>query len=679
MKNPLLETSELPPFSRIESQHISPAVDEILTNNRKSIKDLLAVDGEISWQSFVAPLEDLNDRLNQSWSPVSHMNAVVDSDDFREAHNSSLIKLSEYAIELGQNKDLYRAYKTLSDSKQGASLSVPQRKIIDNALRDFRLMGIELAAAQQERFTEISKRLTELASTFADNVLDATSAWTKLITDESALDGMPTSALDFAHQMAEQRQMEGYLLTLDAPSYIPVMTYCDDRELRYEMYEAFTTRASDQGPNAGKWDNDPLMQETLTLRHEMAQLLSFDNFAHLSLATKMAATTSRVMDFLHQLAEKALPMAKREFQEVSNFAREKFAMEELEAWDIQYYSEKLRLAKYAVSQEELRPYFPVATVLGGMFEVVKRLYDVEITKQSDWDVWHADVLCFEIQKGGAVIARFFLDLYARPRKRGGAWMDECRVRRRTKDGGLQLPVAYLTCNFTFPVGDNPALLTHTEVVTLFHEFGHGLHHMLTRVEEAGVSGTNGVARDAVELPSQFMENWCWQPQALELISGHFETGESLPADLLAKLLAAKNFQAAMSMVRQLEFALFDFQLHLEFEEDIDDQIQTVLDSVRERVSVFATPPFNKFQNGFSHIFAGGYAAGYYSYKWAEVLSADAFARFQEQGIFNRQTGEKFLQNILARGGSVEPMDLFVAFRGREPDINALLRQDGIID
>ena len=679
MNNPLLETSELPPFSRIESQHITPAVDEILANNRKRIKDLLAANGEISWNSLVAPLEDLDDLLNQCWSPVSHMNSVVSSDDFRDEHNSCLVKLSEYATELGQNKDLYRAYRALLESKQSRSLSIPKRKIIDNALRDFRLMGIELPAAEQERFTEISKRLTELASKFADNVLDATEAWTKLITDEGELDGLPTSALDFARQMAEHRKMEGYLLTLDAPSYIPIMTYCDDRKLRAEMYEAFTTRASNCGPNAGKWDNDPVMNETLALRHEMAQLVKFDNYADLSLATKMAASTSQVMDFLRQLAEKSLPIAEREFQEVSTYAREEFAIEKLEAWDIQYFSEKLRLARYAVSQEELRPYFPVPTVLAGMFEVVKRLYDIEITEQNDWDIWHKDVLCFQVHKDGAEIARFFVDLYARPKKRDGAWMDECRVRRRKQDGSLQLPVAYLTCNFTSPVGDKPALLTHTEVVTLFHEFGHGLQHMLTRVEESGVSGINGVAWDAVELPSQFMANWCWQPEALEFISGHFETGGCLPTELLSKLVAAKNFNAAMSMVRQLEFALFDFQLHLEFEEDDGNQIQNVVDSVRAQVSVYATPSFNRFQNGFSHIFAGGYAAGYYSYKWAEVLSADAFALFKEEGIFNRQSSEKFLQSILEKGGSEDPMDLFVAFRDREPEIDALLRQDGIID
>ncbi len=679
MKNPLLETCELPPFSRIEAEHIAPAVDEILANNRKSIEGLLAAKGEITWQSFVAPLEELNDVLIQCWSPVGHMNAVVNSDDFREAHNACLIQLSEYETELGQNKGLYEAYKALSEGKQWQTLTVPQRKIIDNALRDFRLMGIELPEAEQNRFTEISKRLTELSSQFADNVLDATNAWTKLITSESDLEGLPTSSLDFARQMAEHRQMEGYLLTLDAPSYIPVMTYCDDRDLRYEMYEAFTTRASNCGPTADKWDNDPLMEEILALRLEMAKLLKFDTFADLSLATKMAASTSQVMDFLQQLAEKSLPIAKREFEEVSSYAREEFSVEKLEAWDVQYFSEKLRLARYAVSQEELRPYFPVPKVLTGMFEAVKRLYDLEIIEQNDWDTWHPDVLCFQVHKDGTAIARFFVDLYARPRKRGGAWMDECRVRRRKKDGALQLPVAYLTCNFTSPVGDDPALLTHTEVVTLFHEFGHGLHHMLTRIEEAGVSGINGVAWDAVELPSQFMENWCWQPEALAFISGHFETGECLPTELLEKMLAAKNFQAAMSMVRQLEFALFDFQLHLEFEEGADNQIQRVLDSVRERVSVFTTPAFNRFQNGFSHIFAGGYAAGYYSYKWAEVLSADAFSLFIEDGVFNRQSGEKFLQTILEKGGSEEPMDLFVAFRGREPEIEALLRQDGIID
>jgi len=678
MSNPLLESHELPPFSKVESEHIVPAVDEILADNRRLIEELLIADGQISWRSFIAPLDELNDRLNQSWSPVSHMNSVVSNDDLREAHNSCLIKLSEYATELGQHKQLHRAYKELSENEQSPALTSTQRKIINDALRDFRLKGIELPAEQQKRFAEISKRLTELSSIFADNVLDATQAWTKLIEDESDLPGLPDTALDLALQTAEERDMEGYLLTLDAPSYVSVMTYCDRRELRYEMYEALTTRASDQGPHAGKRNNAPCMDEILTLRQEMARLLSFNNYAELSLATKMAATTSQVIDFLNQLAEKSVPMAKLEFQEVCTFAAEKHGLDKLEAWDISYYSEKLRQEKYAISQEELRPYFPVPTVLSGMFEVVKRLYDIEITEQNGWDVWHPDVKCFETSKDGAVIARFFIDLYARTKKRGGAWMDECRVRRLKEDGSLQLPVAYLNCNFTAPVGDNPALLTHTEVLTLFHEFGHGLQHMLTQVEEAGASGINGVAWDAVELPSQIMENWCWQPEALEFISGHFESGDPLPDKLLAKLLAAKNFQAAMLMVRQLEFALFDFRLHMEFDEETDNQVQAVLDSVREQVAVFITPTFNKFQNGFSHIFAGGYEAGYYSYKWAEVLSADAFALFREEGIFNRQTGEKFLQSILEKGGSEEPMDLFIAFRGREPEIEALLRQDGII-
>ena len=502
-------------------------------------------------------------------------------------------------------------------------------------------------------------------------------AWSKQIADETELAGLPDASLELARQTADQRGESGYLLTLDFPCYLAVMSHCENRALRREIYEAFVTRASDQGPFAGQWDNTPVMREILSLREEQSRLLGFRNYAEQSLATKMARSTDQVMTFLEDLAARARPAARQEFEDVRKFASDEFGVESLEPWDINFYGEKLKQHQFAISEEHLRPWFPAPKVINGMFEVVHRLYDLEITSADDMETWHEDVSTYNIYKGGELVARFYLDLYARPNKQGGAWMDDCRVRRRKLSGELQLPVAFLTCNFTPPVKGQPSLLTHDEVVTLFHEFGHGLHHMLTQIECADVSGINGVAWDAVELPSQFMENWCWEKEALQFISGHYETGQPLPPELLGKLLAARNFQSAMRMVRQLEFALFDFRLHMEFDEREENQIARLLDEVRDQVAVVRPPAWNRFAHSFGHIFGGGYAAGYYSYKWAEVLSADAFSRFSAEGIFNRQTGEQFLDTILEVGGSVDAMDMFVAFMGREPDVSALLRQDGI--
>ncbi|HJP52006.1 MAG TPA: oligopeptidase A, partial [Pseudomonadales bacterium] len=609
----------------------------------------------------------------------SHMNSVVNTPELRDAYNASLPKLSEYQTEMGQNADLFSAYQSILTGPDFDTLDQAQKKSIENAIRDFRLSGIDLPKKKQSRFAEISKRLSELSSQFSDNVLDATMGWKKVVTDKSELSGLPENALGLARQMAEQNDEKGYLLTLDIPSYLPVLSYCENEKLRREMYEAFVTRASDQGPGKGQWDNSEIIHEILTLRKERAELLGFRNFAELSLATKMAQDTDQVIGFLTELAEKSKPAAEKEFAAICEFAQNEFDVKEINAWDVNFYAEKLKEHRFSISEEKLRPYFPEPTVLSGLFEVVRRLYDIEIEETKNIETWHEDVTTYNITKDGITIARFYLDLYARANKRGGAWMDDCRVRRITAKGETQLPVAYLTCNFSAPVGGNPSLLTHTEVVTLFHEFGHGMHHMMTKVTCAPVSGVNGVAWDAVELPSQFMENWCWQKEALAFISAHFKTGESLPAEMLEKLLAAKNFQSAMMTVRQLEFALFDFRLHLEFDPNLDDQVQTILNEVRNDVAVVPAPEFSRFQHGFSHIFGGGYAAGYYSYKWAEVLSADAFAKFQEEGIFNRQTGEKFLTSILEVGGSVDPMDMFVEFRGREPEIDALLKQDGILE
>ncbi|MDG1909202.1 MAG: oligopeptidase A [Pseudomonadales bacterium] len=682
MKNPLLEQHELPPFDVIKPEHIVPAIDQILADNREAVSRLLSA-GAMGYEDLVVELEALDDALNQAFSPVSHMNSVVNSAELRDAYNACLPKISEYATEMGQNPRLYSAYQAIQTSEEFGKLDQAQRMVIEQAIRDFKMSGVNLPKQEQQRFSEISKRLSELSSKFSDNVLDSTMAWSRQFDDSSELQGLPETALELASQTAKQRGEKGYVFTLEFPSYLPVMTYCENESFRKEIYEAYVTRASDQGPNAGEWNNTPVMQEILLLRKEKSELLGFSNYAEYSIAKKMAQSTDQVITFLEDLASKSVSVATAQFEELCEFARQRYGKSELQAWDVTFYSEKLKEQTFDISEEALRPYFPASSVLDGMYEVVRRLYDIDVVPATDVVTWHVDVQTFDIKKDGQRVARFYLDLFARPNKQGGAWMDECRVRRKVKAAGeevasIQLPVAYLTCNFTGPVGDAPALLTHDQVVTLFHEFGHGLHHMLTKVSAAGVSGINGVAWDAVELPSQFMENWCWQREALGFISGHYESGEVLPEEMLAKMLAGKNFQSAMSMVRQLEFSLFDFRLHAEFDPSVPNQIQAVLDSVRRKLSVVPAPEFNRFQHGFGHIFGGGYAAGYYSYKWAEVLSADAFSRFEQDGIFNRQTGEQFLVSVLEQGGSIDPMDMFVSFMGREPRVEALLKQDGIV-
>ncbi|ENC6422441.1 oligopeptidase A [Aeromonas veronii] len=678
MNNPLLTMDSLPPFSQIKPEQVQPAVIQAIADCKQKISDVLAQRDPHTWDSLIAPLEEVNDRLSRIWSPVSHLNSVLNSEALREAHDACLPLLSEFQTYVGQHEGLYQAYLALSQSDDFPLLSSAQRKEIQNTLRDFRLSGIGLPAEAQQRYGEIQARLSELASRFSNNVLDATQGWHKLVADEAELAGLPDSVRAAARQMAELKGKEGWLFTLDIPSYLPVMMYADNRELRAEMYEAFTTRASDQGPNAGKWDNSAIMSELLTLRRELAQLLGFANYAELSLATKMADKTEQVVSFLTDLAAKSLPQGKAELEEIRAFAAEQHGQTELAAWDLAYYAEKLKQHKFSISDEQLRPYFPASKVVKGLFEVVKRVFGMKVRERLGIDTWHPDVRFYDIfDADDELRGSFYLDLYAREHKQGGAWMDVCLGRRYRQDGSLQKPVAYLTCNFNGPVDGKPALFTHNEVVTLFHEFGHGIHHMLTRIDVAGVAGINGVAWDAVELPSQFLENWCWESEALAFISGHYETGEPLPADLLEKMLTARNFQAAMQMLRQLEFALFDFRLHQEFDPANPAQLPALLDEVRSQVAVMTPPAFNRFQHSFSHIFAGGYAAGYYSYKWAEVLSADAFSRFEEEGIFNPATGQSFLKNILEKGGSKEPMELFRAFRGREPKVDALLRHSGI--
>jgi len=677
MSNPLQSGAELPLFSQIKPEHIKPAVEQAIENCRSCIDDLLAKNSVYTWDNLIAPLEEVDDELSKVWSPVSHMNSVISSDELREAHDDCLPLLSDYGTYVGQHQGLYQAYKSIHQSANFAQLTQAQKTVIEHSLRDFELSGIGLCDADKVRYGEIVKRLSELTSNFSNQLLDATQAWTKLITDEAELAGLPESALGAAKAMAEANEQTGWLFTLDFPSYLPVMTYSENRSLREECYRAFVTRASDQGPNAGEFDNTDNMNEIVALRHEIANLLGFDSYAHESLATKMAETPEQVLGFLNELGERSKHQAASELAELRAFAKEHYHVTEMASWDLSFYAEKLQQHKYEVSQELLRPYFPENKALSGLFFTVNKLFGLTIKEEQEFDSWHKDVRFFHIfDAENTHRGSFYLDLYARTGKRGGAWMDDCRGRRITSTG-LQKPVAYLTCNFNGPVNGKPALFTHDEVVTLFHEFGHGIHHMLTKVDVGGVSGINGVPWDAVELPSQFLENWCWQEEALAEISGHFETGEPLPKALLDKMLAAKNFQSGMMMLRQLEFSLFDFRMHHEFDPAKGVNIQGILDEVRSQIAVLTPPSFNRFQHGFAHIFAGGYAAGYYSYKWAEVLSADAFSRFEEEGIFNPETGQSFLNNILEMGGSEEPMTLFKRFMGREPNTDALLRHSGI--
>ncbi|WP_312571215.1 oligopeptidase A [Stutzerimonas balearica] len=673
--NPLLQDFDLPPYSEIRPEHVEPAIDSILGDNRVAIEELLSRPAErLDWQTLVVGLDEMNARLGRAWSPVSHLNAVCNSPELRSAYEACLPKLSAYYTELGQNRALFEAYKALAEGPAAAGFEVAQKTILEHSLRDFRLSGIDLPPVEQQRFGAIQMKLAELGSRFSNQLLDATQAWTKHLTDEAALAGLPDSAKGQMKQAAEAKGLDGWLITLEFPSYYAVMTYADDRALRQEVYTAYSTRASDQGPNAGQFDNGPVMEEILDLRQELAKLLGYASYAELSLATKMAESTEQVLGFLRDLAVRSKPFAEKDLAELRAFAAEQ-GLDDLKSWDTGYYAEKLRQSRYSLNQEELRAYFPIDKVLAGLFAVVQRLYGIEIVELEDFDAWHPEVRLFEIREHGEHVGRFFFDLYARANKRGGAWMDGARDKRRDAEGRLISPVANLVCNFTPPVGERPALLTHDEVTTLFHEFGHGLHHLLTRVEHAGASGINGVAWDAVELPSQFMENWCWEPEGLALISGHYQTGEPLPQEKLERMLAAKNFQSGMMMVRQLEFSLFDFELHATHGDG--RSVLEVLEAIRDEVSVLRPPRENRFPNSFAHIFSGGYAAGYYSYKWAEVLSSDAFSRFEEEGVFNAETGRAFREAILARGGSQEPMVLFVDFRGREPSIDALLRHLGL--
>lgn len=675
--NPLLRLPVHPLFAQIRPEHIEPAIDVVLAENRSIISKLVNDQGPRTWAGLVEPLVDLDERLDRIWSPVRHLNAVANTPALREAYNACLPKLSAYHTEIGHNVRLYEAWRALADGPDAATLDRAQKKVVEDTLRDFRLGGVALPAEKKQRFARIQEELSTLQSRFEENLLDATHAWSLDRQEAAALDGLPPSGLALAAQAARDAGVSGYRLTLDFPSYYAVMAHCNDRRLREQVYTAYATRASDQGPYAGRWDNSAIMHDILRLRQEAAQLIGYANFAEESLATKMAESPAEVLAFLRDLARRSRPSAERELTELREFAAAELGLESLQAWDMAYASERLREHRFALQQEQLKPYFPVDQVLEGLFALTKRLFGVNIVPGPDVQTWHKDVRFYEIRDpDGGLRAQFYLDLYARQHKRGGAWMDEC-VTRRCHAGQVQYPIAFMTCNSTPPLADQPALFTHDEVITLFHEFGHGLHHMLTRIDYPAVAGINGVEWDAVELPSQFMENWCWTREALDLFARHYQSGNALPDDLLEALLASRDFQAGMQMLRQIEFSLFDMRLHVEYDPAAPTNIQALLDEVRNEVAVIRPPDFNRFQHSFSHIFGGGYAAGYYSYKWAEVLSADAFARFEEEGLFNPVTGAAFLGDILERGGSRPAGELFREFRGREPSVEALLRHHGI--
>lgn len=670
MSNPLLHNHELPPFSAIRPEQIEPAIRQLLDENRRRLGELLDANAN-TWQTLIVPLEEMQHLLSRTWSPVGHMNGVVNSDELRAAYNACLPLLTAWHTDLGQNERLYRAYEAIL-AREGDRLTAGQRKLLENALRDFRLAGVALPEERKQQFKSLREKLATLQSKFDENVLDATNAWSRHLTGEDEIKGLPAPVIDRARALAQSRDLQGWFFTLDAPNYQAVMMHAESESLRREFYQAWVTRASDQGLSPDRWDNTTLMSQILAARHELAALVGFPNYAEYSLATKMAASVGEVRDFLEQLAAKSKPVAQREYDDLTQFAGR-----ELNAWDVGYFSEQFKRERFSLSEEALRPYFPLPRVLAGMFGVAEKLYGVRIAERQGVDVYHPDARFYDIlDADGSHRGSFFVDLYARPKKRGGAWMDEC-VGRKHLDASTTTPVAYLVCNFMPPVGSQPALLTHSEVVTMFHEFGHGLHHMLTRVDYPSIAGINGVAWDAVELPSQFMENFAWRPEVLPLISAHVETGAPLPQAELERLLGSRTYQAGMQNVRQLEFALFDLRIHSEYVPENGNRVMQILEEVRARVAVVKPPAFNRFAHGFQHIFSGGYAAGYYSYKWAEVLAADAFSAFEEQGIFNEAVSRRFLSSILEQGGSRDAMEAFVEFRGRKPQIEPLLRHLGL--
>ncbi len=676
MSNPLLESTPLPHFSAIQAEHVEPAIDAILAEYQLGIDTLLASKEPRTFENVIAVCEQLDDRLSRAWAPVGHLHGVKDSEALREAYSAAQDKIVEFSSALGQNRDLYAAVKAVSASAEFATMPRAARTLVEHELRDFVLAGVALEEPARSRYREISSELAKLSTEFEEAVLDATDAWSELLSDEANLAGIPESGRAVLRAYAEEKGLEGWLVTLKQPSVQAVLTYADDRDLRARVYRANGTRASEIA-DAGKYDNSARIERILALRHESAQMLGFANTAEESLATKMAQSPDQVIAFLRDFVAKARPMAARDLEELSAFAASELQIKDLQPWDIGYAAEKLREQKYALNEEELKPYFPLPAVMDGLFAVIDRVLGVSVRLREDVDVWHADARYYDLlDANGRVFAGCYVDLYARGGKRGGAWMDVCTSRIRNGET-LQLPIAFLTCNFAPPTATTPSLLTHDDVLTLFHEFGHGLHHMLTEVDYSGVSGISGVEWDAVELPSQFMENFAWKREGLDLIARHWKTGERLPDALFERMQAARNFQSGMFLVRQLEFGLFDFRLHHEFDPQRGARTMELLDEVRREVSVLVPPAWHRFPHAFTHVFAGGYGAGYYSYLWAEVLSADAFERFEQEGVFNREVGKAWRDAVLAVGGSRPALESFVAFRGREPSPDALLRSYGV--
>lgn len=673
MNNPVLNRQSLPLFDQIKPDHISPAIESILKEANTLIESLKKKSATASWENFVEPIEIISEKISRAWGQIEHLNAVVNSDNLRKAYNDNLIKLTEFYTNLSQDESLYNKYQSLKDSEAFKSLTSSQKRIIDNVLREFKLGGAELNETDKKRFKAIQEKLAKLSTQFEENILDATNEFSIFVDNPDDLRGIPEENIRKALADAKEDKREGYKFTLHFPSYLPVMQYADSRPLREKLYHAYATRASELA--SPKFDNTKLIEEILALRYESSKLLGFKNFTEMSLVTKMAKSSEEVISFLMDLANKAKPFALKDMDELKSFSKT-LNIEKLEAWDVAYVSEKLRQAKYSFSENEVKQYFPEHRVLKGLFKVVETIFKLKIIK-SDAPTWHKDVSFYSIKnEDDELIGQFYFDLYARNHKRGGAWMDEA-ISRYKNSLESSHPVAFLTCNFSSPSENKPALFSHDDVITLFHEFGHGLHHMLTTVDDYSISGIKGVEWDAVELPSQFMENFCWEWEVVKHMTEHVDNKDPLPKTLFDKMIEAKNFQSGMQTLRQIEFSLFDIRLHTEYSNQNKINPLTLLETIRDEIAVVRPPSWNRFPNSFSHIFAGGYAAGYYSYKWAEVLASDAFSLFEEQGILSSHAGQKFKNEVLSKGGSRPAMESFVAFRGREPSVDALLRHNGM--
>lgn len=673
--NPLLEERPLPAFGRILPEHACPAIESILADNRARIKDLNPDPPDEA--SLLLPLEEMGSRLEEAFSPIQHLRAVCDSPEWREAYNTCLQKITEYSTELLHNKELYLNFKKLRESDAWSDLSAPRQKEVILALRDCRLGGVHLPEEKKKRFAEIEQELAACCARFTDNVTDATGAWSLVLEEETRLEGVPPPHREMLRADAEAHGLGGWRISLMPPSVQAILTYADDRDLRHEVYVAYTTRASEQGPHAGKYDNTDLIEQILRLRYEQAQLIDFQTISDHALATRMAETPSQVLDFLYDLMERAREQAKNEWEELREFARNKLGLADMQRWDQAWVREHLRISRYGLREAELKPFFAADTTIQGMLDLAADLFQLNISQRDDVEVWNPDVRFYVIHDAhGELLGQFYLDPYARAHKHGGAWMGTCAHRRR-RGTGTQPAVAYLTCNGSPPTADTPALFGHTDVVTLFHEFGHGLHHMLTQIDCAGVSGIEGVEWDAVEWPSQWMENWCWEPEVLNRFARHYQTGQPLPEDMAERLRDSRIFNAGLDLMRQLEFALFDFRLHLEYRPEDGARVEELLAEVRREIDVMETPEFVRAAHSFEHIFSGGYTAGYYSYKWAEVLSGDTYAAFQEEGLFNKATAKRFADCVLSAGGVRSAAEMFEAFRGRPPNSDALLKQMGL--